>query len=283
MPFRGAKARTELRRLLRNMRLHTVCESADCPNLFECWSRKTATFMLLGDLCTRNCRFCAISQGAPAPPDADEPERVARAAQKLALRYVVITSVTRDDLPDGGAAHFAATVRAVRQRLPGSGIEVLTPDFGGREASVAAVMNAAPTVFNHNVETCARLSALVRPEADYHRSLTVLTAAAHMADRGTTRVKSGLMLGMGEQTPEVHAVLSDLRDCGVDILTLGQYLPPSPTHWPLDRYPAPEEFAEWARVARAQYAFARVISAPLVRSSYLADTASMAPDPGETA
>lgn len=272
VPFRGAKARAEVRRLLHGLQLETVCENAQCPNLCECWRRRTATFMILGRLCTRDCRFCAVGHGVPLPPDPAEPARVAEAAATLNLAYVVVTSVTRDDLPDGGAAAFAATIREIRARLPVAGVEVLTPDFGGRERDVATVVAAGPSVFNHNIETCARLTTAIRSGAEYTRSLRVLATAARLAgDAGTPRVKSGFMLGLGETAEEVRAALADLRTAGVGIVTIGQYLPPSSRHWPVARYVTPEEFADWGKVARDEYGFAHVFSAPLVRSSYLAD------------
>jgi len=273
VPFRGGRARTELRRLLRDLDLHTVCESARCPNLYTCWARRTATFMLLGDVCTRNCRFCAVSHGVPQAPDAAEPDRVAAAAREMGLRYVVLTSVTRDDLADGGAGHFAATVKAVRAVLPGAGIEVLPPDFGGRERDVAVVVDAGPTVFNHNIETCVRLTAAVRPDADYRRSLSVLAAAARLG-AGATLTKSGLMLGLGETAAEIRSVLGALRESGVTIVTLGQYLAPTPAHWPVVRYVTPAEFSAWAETARHEFGFAEVVSGALVRSSYEAERAA---------
>ena len=276
VPFRGARARTELRSLFRGLNLHTVCEGAHCPNLCECWSRHTATFLLLGNVCTRNCRFCAVTNGVPQAPDADEPFKVAEAARKMGLRYVVLTSVTRDDLPDGGSGHFATTVRAIRARLPQAAIEVLPPDFGGRAADVATVLAARPEVFNHNLETCARLTPLVRSGADYRRSLAVLAIAAQQVPFAGLRVKSGIMLGMGEEPAEIREMLRDLRASGVEILTIGQYLPPSAAHWPLGRYVPPEEFAVWADVARREYGFAHVVSGPLVRSSYQAEAAAQA-------
>jgi len=267
-----------MRRLLRRLDLHTVCESATCPNLCDCWSRRTATFMLLGNVCTRNCTFCDVQHGAPEPPDPAEPANVALAAAELQLRYVVLTCVTRDDLADGGAAHFAATIDAVRQRLPDAGIEVLTSDFQGSERDVETVMQATPTVFNHNVETCERLTPLIRSNADFRRSLEVLRKAGVLAAVGETRIKSGFMLGLGENANDIHALLGDLRQAGVEILTIGQYLAPSEDHWPVKRYAHPDEFADWKRVALEQYQFADVVSAPLVRSSYEAEKAAYAGD-----
>jgi len=233
--------------------------------------------MILGAVCTRDCRFCNVAHGAPAPPGPDEPAKVATAAEELALRYVVLTSVTRDDLPDGGAAHFAATVRAVRERTPEAGVEVLIPDFGGRDSDVATVVAARPTVFNHNIETCARLTPMVRSGADYGRSLRVLACAAGLVQDGTPRIKSGLMVGLGETDDEIRETLADLRRNGVSIVTVGQYLPPSPAHWPVSRYAPPEEFERWADVGRGEFGFERVVSGPLVRSSYLAEQAAAGP------
>ena len=260
-------AREEVSSILTGLRLNTVCSSARCPNLNECWHRRTATFMILGEHCTRNCRFCAVGHNvAPAPPDPDEPERLAAAAAKMELKYVVVTSVTRDDLPDGGAGHFAAVINALHRTIPEAGIEVLTPDFNGDTDALKTVLAAGPTVFNHNVETVRRLSGMIRSKADYSRSLAVLKAAAEIGG-GRIPVKSGIMAGLGETDDEVVRTLKDLRSAGVSILTIGQYLPPSAGHWPLDRYVEPEKFDEWGRIAR-ELGFAFVASAPLVRSSY---------------
>ncbi|NOY81880.1 MAG: lipoyl synthase [Kiritimatiellaeota bacterium] len=269
----GAGAgRRDVRRLLTELRLHTVCMSACCPNLGECWERRAATFLILGNVCTRSCRFCAIPNGAPSPPDPDEPERLAEAASRLVLRFVVVTSVTRDDLADGGASQFAATIRTLRARLPGVGIEVLTPDFRGRSRSIETVVREAPTVFNHNIETCARLTGTVRSEADYRRSLAVLETASRLG-AGKVLIKSGLMLGLGETPDEIRAVFADLRNAGVEILTIGQYLPPTESHWPVDRFVPPDEFEEWGCEARETFGFRYVASAPQVRSSYAAEEA----------
>lgn len=271
VPFHGGSARHEVKRLLRRLKLHTVCESATCPNLCDCWSRRTATFLLLGTTCTRNCAFCDVQHGTPAPPDPLEPENIALAVAELKLRYVVLTCVTRDDLDDGGAAHFAATIAAVRRRLPDTGIEVLTSDFQGRDCDIKTVVQMQPTVFNHNVETCARLTPLIRSNADFDRSLRVLRRAHELAQPGTTRIKSGFMLGLGEDEADIHSLLRDLQQCGVEILTVGQYLAPSGSHFPVRRYVHPDEFERWAHVARQDYRFAEVVSGPLVRSSYKAD------------
>jgi lipoic acid synthetase len=250
------------------MGVHTVCQSARCPNLGDCFSRHTATFMILGDRCTRDCRFCAVEHGAPAAPDPDEPRRVAEAARMLGLRHVVITSVTRDDLEDGGAGLFAATIAAVREVLPEASVEVLVPDFCGNPAAVEAVVAARPQVFGHNVETVPRLYPEVRPEADYARSLAVLRLAA---ERGPELVtKSGLMVGLGEDDEEVMAVLRDLRQANAGAVTIGQYLPPTRHHVPIVEYVAPEVFAGYEREAYAM-GFRHVMSAPLVRSSYHAE------------
>jgi len=259
--------REKVRELLSRLKLHTVCASAQCPNLCECFHHSTATFLILGNCCTRNCRFCAVPHGRPAgPPDPEEPVHVAEAAAELKLKFVVVTSVTRDDLDDGGAAHFAATIRALHDKLPEAGVEVLTPDFKGRRDLIELVLAAGPTVFNHNIETVERLSARIRSVATYRRTLEVLRLAAE-AGQGKIPVKSGLMVGLGESDEEVLATLRDLRAAGVSIVTIGQYLPPSREHWPLQRYVTPETFAAWGEAARAM-GFARVASAPLVRSSY---------------
>lgn len=272
--YRGGATRSRVRQLLHELNLHTVCESANCPNLSECWERGTATFMILGDACTRDCRFCAIPYTEhPAPPDTGEPDSLVTAAKRMGLQYVVVTSVTRDDLPDGGAEHFAKTIQTVHTKLPNSAIEVLTPDFNGDFGNVQKVLNHSPTVFNHNLETCRRLAPQVRPQADYERSLAILDyASRHSTQR--TAVKSGVMLGMGETGEEIHQMMSDLRAGGVEILTLGQYLSPTNEHWPVHRYVTPDEFAEWKRIGEAHYGFLYVVSGPLVRSSYHADKAA---------
>src|SRR5262245_28375964 len=255
------------RDLLSELRLETICESGRCPNRSACWTRKTATFMLLGDVCTRPCGFCAVSRGRPEAVELDEPDRLAEACARLGLRHVVITSVTRDDLPDGGAEHFRRCILAVRERT-GATIEVLTPDFDGRPESIDVVLSARPEVFNHNLETVARLQPHVRRKSQYAVSLAVLQHAKQ-AGRGV-RTKSGLMLGLGETTEEVFETLADLRAIGCDFLTLGQYLQPSPRHLPVVRYLPPAEFDELGRLART-LGFAEVASGPFVRSSYHAD------------
>ena len=253
--------------LLGQLGLHTVCEGAKCPNRAACWHDSAAAFLILGDVCTRDCRFCAIPHAAqPAPPDPGEPARLAEAAAAMGLRHVVVTSVTRDDLPDGGAAHFAATLRALRRRIPAASVEVLIPDFQGDQSALDVVLAAKPDILNHNLETVERLHPAVRPQADYRRSLAVLQ---HAAQSGA-RAKSGLMLGMGETAAELAATLRDLRAAGVSLLTLGQYLAPSAAHHPVDRFVPPAEFDRWGDEARA-LGFESVASAPHVRSSYHAE------------
>ncbi len=264
MPCGGRGA--EVTAALAARRLHTVCDGAACPNRSECFHRGVATFMILGDVCTRRCAFCAVPGGTPPPPDAGEPEKVAAAAAALGLRHVVVTSVTRDDLPDGGAAMFAAVIREVRRANTGVGVEVLTPDFGGRGGDVDTVLTALPEVFNHNLETVERLQPLVRPQAGYGRSLRVLQQAT---ERGGMVVKSGLLCGLGETDAELELALRHLREVGCEAVTLGQYLPPSPRHHPLARYIPPEEFLDYERRARAM-GFRAVAAGPLVRSSYKA-------------
>ncbi|MCY2927864.1 MAG: lipoyl synthase [Planctomycetota bacterium] len=258
--------------LIAQLGLATVCDGAHCPNRPECFAKGTATFMILGDRCTRNCRFCAVAHGGVSPVRAEEPEALAQAAARLKLRHVVVTSVTRDDLPDGGAGHFAATIRAIRRALPEAVIEVLTPDFQGDMAAVETVLAATPDVFNHNVETVPRLYAAVRPQANYQRSLTVLAGAKDIARRTGLRLytKSGLMVGLGESREEIAQVLADLRSAGCDIVTMGQYLAPSKEHFPVARFVEPAEFDELAAQARA-VGFAAVAAGPFVRSSYQAE------------
>jgi len=251
--------------LLKDLRLETVCENAKCPNRLECYSQKTATFMILGNVCTRPCGFCAVARGKTQPLELDEPERVAEAAARLGLRHVVLTSVTRDDLPDGGAQHFADCVRAVRART-GAAVEVLTPDFVKSKDALDIVVAAGPEVFNHNTETVPRLYRSVRgPKSDYRWTLGLLQRVKSLDPRIQT--KSGLMLGLGETTEELLDTLADLRAAGVQLLTLGQYLPPSAEHLPVVRYVPPEEFDELGRMARG-LGFSQVASGPFVRSSY---------------
>jgi lipoic acid synthetase len=261
----------DLKGLIERLRLHTVCESAACPNVGECWNHRTATFMILGNVCTRRCGFCAVTKGAPLPVDYDEPRRVAEAAEAMGLKFAVVTSVNRDDREDGGAELFAMTIRAIRERVPGCGVEVLVPDFQGSLQAVDTVLDAAPDVFNHNTETVPRLYRQVRLGARYERSLDLLAHAKRRAP--AIPAKSGLMLGLGETLDEVRETMRDLRACGVDILTLGQYLRPSPQHLPIARYVPPEEFAQ-LREEGLRMGFGHVESGPLVRSSYHASEAA---------
>jgi lipoyl synthase len=259
----------ELKDLVTRLELHTVCESAACPNVGECWNRRTATFMILGNVCTRRCGFCAVQKGPPLPVDYDEPRRVAEACATLGLRYAVITSVNRDDRKDGGAELFALTIEAIRQRLPDCKVEVLVPDFQGSHSAMDMVMNAHPDVLNHNTETVPRLYRQVRLGARYERSLDMLRYAKQVQGRIPT--KSGLMLGLGETQAEVLSVMRDLRSHEVDILTLGQYLRPSPKHLPILRYAPQHEFDDLKRAGH-EMGFAHVEAGPLVRSSYHADS-----------
>ena len=260
----------DLKALITRLGLHTVCESAACPNVGDCWNRRTATFMILGNVCTRRCGFCAVQKGAPMDVDMDEPRRVAEAVEAMGLKYAVITSVNRDDRKDGGALLFAMTIRAIRERVPGCRVEVLVPDFQGSREAMELLMDASPDVLNHNTETVPRLYRQVRLGASYERSLDMLAYAKKL--RHDVPTKSGLMLGLGETMDEVKTVMRDLRASQVDILTLGQYLRPSPKHLPILRYIRPDEFAEYRR-AGAEMGFAHVEAGPLVRSSYHADEA----------
>jgi lipoic acid synthetase len=244
--------------------LHTVCEEARCPNIFECWGDRTATFMILGDVCTRRCSFCAVKTGTPRGLDSGEPERLAEAVKAMDLSHAVITSVDRDDLPDGGAGHFAEVIRAVRRRSPGCAVEVLTPDFRGRPGALRVVLESAPDVFAHNVETVPRLYRAVRPGSEYRNSLSLLSRAKTL---GAPVTKSGFMLGLGESREEIREVLADLRKARVDIVTIGQYLQPTASHLPVARFVPPEEFEEIRREALPQ-GFRHVEAGPLVRSSY---------------
>jgi len=274
----------DVSKLLESLHLNTVCASAKCPNRHECWNRGTATVMILGNTCTRNCRFCNVNTGKPEPVDPGEPARVAEAAKRLNLRHVVITSVTRDDLPDGGAGAFAATIRAVRGAVPEASVEVLTPDF---VEYLDAVLDAKPNVFNHNLETVKRLQATVRPQASYEKSLATLRKAAERICRtglsGTPDspclVKSGLMLGLGETDEEIFQCLEDLYTSGVRLLTLGQYLAPTREHYPVERFISPEHFDRLAAGAR-RIGFEGVAAGPLVRSSYRADELARNKDNG---
>ena len=257
----------EVHRIIQRSKLHTVCQEAHCPNLGECFSRGTATFLILGDHCTRNCRFCAVAHGPSGPPDSEEPHRLAEAVQNMGLRYVVVTSVTRDDLSDGGSGHFAQTISEIRRRVPTARIEVLVPDFQGSDSAVTTVVQARPDVFNHNLETVARLYPKVRPGADYRRSLRLLRRVRALSSDMPT--KSGLMLGLGESPEELRQALFDLLEVECRILTLGQYLQPSRDHLPVERFLPPEAFEQWREVA-LEMGFRQVASGPFVRSSYRA-------------
>jgi lipoyl synthase len=262
----GGPAFAEVRNIVDGNRLHTVCQSAECPNMGECWARGTATFMILGNMCTRSCGFCAVATGRPTELDLDEPRRVAEAVALMKLRHCVITSVNRDELADGGAGVWASTIRAVKQASPQTSLETLTGDFKGRKDLLQQVLEAGPDVYNHNLETVERMSRAVRPQASYERSLQVLAWAAQ---EGAV-TKSGMMLGIGERKPEIADSLTRLRDAGVQILTLGQYLQPAKQYLPVDRWVTPDEFAEWKDFATG-LGFVSVSSAPMVRSSYHAD------------
>lgn len=266
-PIRAGKNLHEVDAILRGLELNTVCESARCPNRMECFSRRTATFMIMGDRCTRNCSFCSVANGRPWPLDDGEPDRVARAAEAMGLRHVVVTSVTRDDLTDGGSEHFAATIRAVKETLPGATVEVLTPDMGGDRSALRGVLVEGPEVFNHNLETVEELYPRVRPQADYRRSLDVLRFAGRF--RPGIKVKSGLMVGLGESRDQLRRVFGDLASAGCDMLTIGQYLRPSREQLKVERFLPPVEFEELKRDAEEE-GIALVASAPFVRSSYRA-------------
>ncbi len=264
--FFGGENYQDLKRIMRSLDLHTVCESARCPNQGECWEHRTATFMILGDICTRACGFCAVTSGRPAgPPDEDEPQRVAQAVEQMNLKYVVVTSVNRDDQPDGGAKIFARTIEAVKARMPECKVEVLIPDFRGDSAALQTVVAAGPDVLNHNVETVPRLYRRVRPGAIYERSLELLHRAGQLAP--AMPVKTGMMLGLGETREEVLQAMSDLVARGTSILTLGQYLQPTREHLPVVRFVHPQEFAEYKQLGRSM-GFRHVEAGPLVRSSY---------------
>ena len=264
---RGAAMVAQTQDLLDRLHLPTVCQSARCPNRGECFSHHTATFLILGEVCTRGCAFCAVKKGKPLPLEADEPQRLALAVSQLGLRHVVITSVTRDDLPDGGAAHYARVVAALREHCPGVRVELLVPDFAGSEKSLATLLAAQPDILAHNLETVPRLYPHVRRGADYWRSLMVLQLVKELSPHIIT--KSGLMLGLGEESPEIEAVLRDLRYVSCDMLTIGQYLSPSLHHFPVARYVNPEEFEGWRKQALA-LGYKSVAAGALVRSSYKA-------------
>ena len=261
----GGSNYLRLKNLMRELDLHTVCEEAHCPNVGECWQHGTATFMILGDVCTRNCAYCAVAHGRPPKFDPAEPERVAQAAAQMSLQHVVLTSVDRDDLPDFGAWAFAETIRQIKAQVPGCSVEVLVPDFQGREESIRAVLEANPDIYNHNTETVPRLYKKCRPGGRYHRVMEIFRTSKRIAPNIPT--KTGIILGMGETIEEVVATMRDLREVDVDILTLGQYLRPSADHIPIDRYVTPEEFAQLKREGMAM-GFKHVESGPLVRSSY---------------
>lgn len=268
-PFTG-QGRSYTSEILNNLMLNTVCKSAKCPNLGECWHKKTAAFMILGNICTRNCRFCSVTHGSPQPPDPEEPEKIAKAVKEMELKYVVITSVTRDDLPDGGASVFAETIKKIRDlNSADTKIETLTPDFKCSEEALTTVLAAKPTVFNHNVETVKRLSDKVRVTATYENSLFVLRKACEITG-GKIPVKTGIMAGLGETDEEVIECITDLKAAGATMLTIGQYLPPERNSWPLDRYVEPEKFEEWKKYAE-NIGFSKVASGALVRSSYCAE------------
>ncbi|MBZ0263872.1 lipoyl synthase [bacterium] len=262
---------TEVDRLMRDLNLNTVCRSADCPNKQECWGRGTATFMILGNVCTRSCSFCDIATGRPEEIDPEEPRRVAEAAAALDLEYVVVTSVNRDERADGGAYHFAKTISEIRKARPGTRVELLTPDFKGSLTALKIVADAAPDVFNHNIETVPRLFHSIQPQGKYERSLEILYAASQMG----MVTKSGIILGMGEEEYEIEEVLNDLRESDVDILTMGQYVRPASSKMKVDRWVTPDEFAMW-KVKALSMGFERAECGPLVRSSYHAD--SIVPD-----
>jgi lipoic acid synthetase len=255
----------QVEQMMRAARLHTVCESARCPNLPECWSKGSATFMILGDVCTRHCGFCAIKTGKPLPLDPQEPQRLAEAAKRMGLKHIVVTSVARDDLPDEGAGQFAATIRALHAAIPNAIVEVLTPDFKAKSWCIRRVVDAEPEIFNHNIETVARLQAIVRPQARYDRSLKVLETVKQMNPAIYT--KSGIMLGLGETREEVLQTMRDLRNAGVDALTIGQYLRPTQRHLPVQEYIHPDQFEEY-RVLGEEMGFLFVASGPFIRSSY---------------
>ena len=255
----------KVKELIGKDRLHTVCQEAKCPNMWECFSHQTATFLIMGSRCTRNCRFCSIAQGPAEPPDPAEPDRVAAAARQMGLSYVVITSVTRDDLTDGGAGFFAKTIEAVHRRIPSAKVEVLIPDFQGNAPALQTVLDAHPDVLNHNIETVPRLYPIVRPQARYRRSLQLLSRVQKYAPG--LPIKSGLMLGLGESFEEIRSTLKDLIDAGCRILTLGQYLRPSKAHLPVKRFVPPAEFENWKHTA-LEMGFSEVASGPFVRSSY---------------
>ena len=269
-------AEAQMTALLRALSLNTVCEDANCPNRSECFKSKTATFLILGDVCTRGCRYCAVAKGAPQPLDAEEPQRVAEASRKLGLRHIVVTSVTRDDLPDGGADHFARTIAALRARLPQSTIEVLIPDFQGSMAALKTVIDAKPDIINHNIETVASLYPLVRPQADYARSLELL----RRVKAAGLYTKTGFMVGLGETQQDVLLLIDDLVAAGCDMLTIGQYLQPSKNHLPVVEFITPAQFDDYKEIAM-QKGIRFVASGPFVRSSYHAAEAMASMEEGK--
>ena len=258
----------DVQNLLQQSELHTVCQEAHCPNIGECWENRSATFMVLGNICTRACRYCAVTTGRPFTLDLEEPQRLARTVERLGLRYCVITSVDRDDLPDGGAFIFAQCIRQIRQRLPECQVEVLIPDFQGSRPALNTVMRAAPDVLNHNIETVSRVFHSVRPKGDYRQSLKLLSRAREMSPKAVT--KSGMMVGLGEEWDEIVQTMKDLRSVDCDLLTIGQYLRPSAKHYPLAKFYTPQEFEELRREGE-RLGFRHVASGPLVRSSYHAE------------
>ena len=261
---------SSVKTLLRGAKLHTICEEAKCPNIAECFGRGTAVFLILGNVCTRNCRYCNVGHGRPLPPDEDEPVHVAQSVKQLGLHYVVITSVTRDDLPDGGAAMFSATIQEIRALVPECKIEVLIPDFQGVEQPLQTVLAAEPHVVNHNIEVVASLFPTIRPQGEYQRSLTLLKSIKEKSSE--VRSKSGFMVGLGETDDEIQQTMGDLYDARVDFLTIGQYLQPSKRHAPIERYYTPEEFSRFKDLGES-IGFDHVESGPLVRSSYHAEEA----------
>ncbi len=262
----GGQNYLRLKKMMRSSSLHTVCEEAGCPNIGECWEAGTATFMILGDVCTRACKYCGVAHGLPTELDTDEPRRVAASVAELALEHVVITSVNRDELPDGGAAIYADTIRRIHDAVPGCSVEVLIPDFKGDEDALKVVVDARPQILGHNLETVSRLHPDVRPGGRYWRSISFLGAVKKMDAAMLT--KTGIILGMGEEPDEIRQAMADVRQASVDILTLGQYLRPSPMHIAVARWVTPEEFADWKRVGEQEFGFRHVESGPLVRSSY---------------
>ncbi|MDE2773617.1 MAG: lipoyl synthase [Gemmatimonadota bacterium] len=275
----GGSNYLRLRALMRGGSLHTVCEEASCPNIGECWEAGTATFMILGDVCTRACKYCGVAHGMPSGLDRGEPDRVAAAVAAMKLEHAVVTSVNRDDLPDGGASIYAETIRRIRDLVPGCSVEVLIPDFKGDEGALRAVLDARPTILGHNLETVARLHPDVRPGGRYWRSISYLGASKQMEPDIVT--KTALILGMGEEPGEIRQAMRDLRDAAVDILTLGQYLRPSLLHIPVARWVTPEEFAQWKEVGERELGFRHVEAGPLVRSSYHAKEQAREVEPGE--